>query len=223
LAFFRRTIVAIAILAVSGCTAAQVESSRMQKVVAETKTSGQACTQTISNNPQYAPLASKTALGTDQYSLEMLTNKSIPSKSEIALIYKLYGDIQGCRRIILDGLSKVHPLAVAPAIESFNESDKLWAELASGKLTWGKFNEDRKTGATQLTLKLNQAGQQIDAQLQNQHQLEIEQRQQAAAAIQQWSYQQQALANQRAAINAANRPIMTNCNYTGTTANCTSN
>jgi hypothetical protein len=188
------------------------------------KTSAQACAQNISNDPQYTPIASKTPVGaSNQYSLEMLTNKTVPSKSEIALPYKLYADNQECRKIFIDGLSRLHPLAVAPAIEAYNESDKLWAEMASGKLTWGKFNEDRKTGTTQLTLKLSQAGQQIDTQLQDQHQSEIAQRQQAAAAIQQWSYQQQLLANQQAAINAANRPVMTNCTYTGTTANCTSN
>jgi hypothetical protein len=42
--------------------------------------------------------------------------------------------------------------------------------------------------------------------LQNQHQFEVQQRQRAAEAFQQWSYQQQALANQQRAINAMNHP-----------------
>jgi hypothetical protein len=50
----------------------------------------------------------------------------------------------------------------------------------------------------------------------------MEQRQRAAAAFQQWAYQQQVLANQRAAIAAANKPTTINCSYAGTTAQCTS-
>jgi hypothetical protein len=40
--------------------------------------------------------------------------------------------------------------------------------------------------------------------------------------MQQSLYQQQLLANQRAAINAANRPVTTNCNAFGSSVNCTS-
>jgi hypothetical protein len=197
----------------------------MQKVIGETKMSLQTCRENIANNPQYAPISAKTVLGSDagDMPLEMLTDKTTASKSEIGLIYKAHKEIQDCRKIALEGLAKVHPIAVGPAIEAFDEQDKLLVELIGDKITWGTYNQQSKTLAAQTKLKLSQAGQQIDAQLQNQHQAEIAQRQQAAAAIQQWSYQQQVLANQRAAINAVNRPVITNCNYVGTTASCTSN
>ena len=36
-----------------------------------------------------------------------------------------------------------------------------------------------------------------------------------------WAYQQQVLQQNQQAINAANRPRMTNCQYVGTYLNCT--
>ena len=207
-----------------GCTGAQMEAGRMQKVVASTAASAKVCLKNIADNPEYAIITSKTPLGPDsQFSLQMLTDGTKPNKREIATLYKVYGDTQECSKIILDGASKIHPLTLLTFVESFAESDKLWAEATSGHLTWGKFNEGRKNIQTQGQARMVQADMQISAQLQNQHQLEIEQRQRAAAAMQQWSYQQQVLANQRAAINAANQPRMINCNYFGTSATCTSN
>jgi hypothetical protein len=66
------------------------------------------------------------------------------------------------------------------------------------------------------------AAAQIDAQLQNSHVFEVEQRQCAAAAFQDWSAQQQALANQRQAVSAASGPRTINCQYIGNTAQCRS-
>jgi hypothetical protein len=155
--------------------------------------------------------------------LNLFETDTKPNKQEIATLYKVYGDLQECRKIVLAGASKMHPLILLAFVEGFANSDKLWAEATSGHLTWGKFNEERKNLMTQGQARIMQVEMQVSAQLQSQHQSEIEQRQRAAAAMQQWSYQQQVLANQRAAINAANQPRMINCNYFGTSATCTSN
>ena len=77
-----------------------------------------------------------------------------------------------------------------------------------------------KDSSVDMQNKFLVAAQQIDGQLQNQHAHEVQQRQRAAAALQQWSYQQQVLANQRAAVNAMNAPKTINCQYVGNTAQC---
>jgi hypothetical protein len=59
------------------------------------------------------------------------------------------------------------------------------------------------------------ADQQWIANLKAENQEELAQRQAAAAALLQWSQQQQV-------INAINRPVVTNCNRFGATVNCTS-
>ena len=210
---------------VAGCTGAQMESSRMQKVAAETYTTGRDCLQRIIDNPEYENIKTKTYLGFDnQFPLQMLTDTSRPTKEDIKLLYKIYGETQECRKMMLDGAAKTHPLVLLTLVETFSESDKLWAEATSGKLAWGIFNQRRKDISTQAQTNMVQANMQIASQLQNQHQFEIEQRRRAAAAMQQWAYQQEALNNQRQLIDAMSRPRMTtiNCNYYGNTATCNS-
>ena len=120
----------------------------------------------------------------------MLTDTSRPTKEEIRLLYKVYGDAQECRKILLDGVAKTHPFVLLTFVGSFAESDKLWAEATGGKLAWGTFNQRRKDISTQTQTNMVQANMQIASQLQNQHQFEIDQRQRAAAAMEQWAYQQ---------------------------------
>lgn len=196
----------------------------MQAVSAETSATGQACIQNISDNPVYAPLKLKTSLDFNpQYSLQMLNDKASPNKQEISLLYRVYGDIQECRKIALDGASKTHPLILLTYVETFSDSDKLWAQVTAGRLTWGQFNQGRKDITTQGQEKMIQANAQIGSQLQNQNQAELEQRQRAAAAFQQWTHQQQQIAVQQQAVAAANRPRVINCDYYGNSAQCTSN
>jgi hypothetical protein len=214
----------VLLLSLAGCsTAAQREAARIQSVGADAKTASDACFENVANNADYAPLKSKTALNSPQYSLQMLNDKTSPSKQEISLLYRVYEDNQECRKIVLDGASKMHPLVLLAYVDTFSESDKLWAGATAGRLTWGQFNQGRKDLSTQAQEKLIQANAQIGSQLQNQNQAELAQRQRAAAAFQQWSYQQQQLAVQRQAIAAANRPRTINCDYFGNTAQCTSN
>ena len=107
-------------------------------------------------------------------------------------------------------------------VENFSAQDKLWAEAVTGRLTWGQINQGRKDLGTQLQANGTRAEMQVAAQLQNQHAFEVQQRQQAAAAFQQWTHQQQVLANQQQAINAMNAPRTINCQYAGNTAQCQS-
>ena len=205
---------AIALSLAACSTGAQREAARMQTVATEASSSGQECLQSIADNPEYAPIKAKTLLAPNtQYSLQMLNDQTSPTKPEISLLYRVYGNIQECRKILLDGASKTHPLILLTYVESFSDSDKIWAQATAGRLTWGQFNEARKNVMTQAQEKTIQANAQIGSQLQNQHQGELEQRQRAAAAFQQWAYQQQQLSLQRQAIAAANRPAVINCSF----------
>jgi hypothetical protein len=195
----------------------------MQATAAETDAFGRACIQKAADKPEYAPLKSKTVLSLDsQIPLQMLNDKTSPNKQEIALLYRVYGDLQDCRKIFLDGASKTHPLILLTLVEGYANSNKLWAQTTAGRLTWGQFNEGRKDNLTQNQQKMVQANMQISSQLQNQHQSEMEQRQRAAAAFQQWAAQQQQMALQQQAIDAANRSRTINCTYSGNTAQCDS-
>ncbi len=209
-------------LTVLGCiTGAQKESARIQKVAAEPER--------VAENPEYNGIKTKLYFGADnQPPIEMLTDKSHPTKEQIKLLYRVRNDIQRCRKILLEGPAKTNPFILLAFVNSFAESDKLWVEATGEKLAWGMFNQRRKDISTQTQVGLAQADMQIASQVRSQNEsqsaLDMEQRQRAAAAIEQWAHQQQMLANQEQAIFAESQPHTTtiSCNYygNGNTARC---
>jgi hypothetical protein len=173
------------VLSVAGCsTGAQREATRMQTVAAELQAKNDACFQHIADNPDYAALKLKTPLDVPpQYLLQMMNDQTSPNKKEISLLYRVNGDMQGCRKIALDGVSKMHPLILTTLVEFYSNSDKLWGQATAGRLTWGQFNQSRKDLRAQVQQKMMQADAQIRSELQSQNQAELAQRQQAAAAL----------------------------------------
>src|SRR5262245_20943917 len=234
-------------LSLSGCgTAVPVEPVQTQKgtvppaQTAQATTTGQAAStaqastapaagETCSAKPyskrRYAQLAKKMYLESDlnrSMPVQYLTDESRPTPVEIADLYRLHGEVQACRKILLDGATKVHPLVLAALIESFAENDRLWGQAASGRLTWGQFNEARERLALQSTVKMTEIEGQIDARLQDRDEFEVQQRQRAAAAMQLWTSQQQQLYQHQRIADAASPPRTISCNYSGNAANCTS-
>ena len=230
--FFRcGAMAAILAMGLSGCsTAVPVEPVQAQTTAAPAPqmprmaAAGESC----SAKPyakRYANLARKMYLDPDldrSMPVEYLTDESKPTQTEIADLYRLYADVQACRKILLDAAAKVHPLILTALIESFSENDRVWAAAAAGKLTWGQFNEARERLALQATVKMTEVEGQIDSQLQGRDRLEVQQRQRAAAAMEQWTSQQQQLYRQHRVADAARQPHLINCNYAGDAANCAS-
>jgi len=217
-------------LTVLGCiTGAQKESTRIQRVAAEPTPLGLDCVQRVAENPEYDGIKTKLYFGANnQPPPEMLADKSHPTKEQIMLLYKVRDDIQRCRKILLEGSAKTHPLILLTLVNSFVESDKLWVEATGGKLAWGAFNQRRKDISTQAQANLAQADTQIASQAQSrnedQPQLDTEQRQHAATAMEQWAHQQEVLANHQRAIFAESEAHITtiSCRYygNGNTASC---
>ena len=156
--------------------------------------------------------------------LQYLTDNTRPTKKDISDIYKLHADEQRCRKVLLDASSNISPAHAAIIINVYAASDKLWAEFTSRRMTWGKFNSERQAIGQQARQQQAELGMRVVSQLQNQNQFELEQRQRAIAAMQQWAYQQQVLENQRiaamgqahvAAAAVPSRPITCNFNQMG--------
>ena len=68
--------------------------------------------------------------------------------------------------------------------------------------------------------KASTIGRAVVSGLQKSHDAEIAQRREAAAALSNWSYQQQVLLQNQQMINAINRPRMTTCQYVGAYLQC---
>jgi len=224
----RPSLLYVFLVCVAGCTSgcstgAQIEGARMINANKEKGDQVSACLGEVYSKPDYAHLETKLYLKGFQFPLQYLTDPSKPNKPEITDLYKLYNELQSCRKMALDGAATVHPLLVAALVDYYSEEDRSWIDAVKGNLTWGNFNEARRSAMNQFQDRTTQANMQVGAQLQNQHQFELQQRQQAVAAMQQWAYQQKQFYQNQQAINALNRPRTINCNYYGDTATCNSN
>jgi hypothetical protein len=211
-----RFLVAISCWLLAACaTGAQVEGLRQNQIYADMKPTLDACIKAIDGDPSYAVLRTKLIIDEGIPTLEMLSDRTKPTKQDVEALYKLHNAFQGCRKIILDAAAQAHPMRVVAYAEMYTAVDRVWADLVSGKSTWGEFNQAREAAKVTGREKLAQVEAQIRSGLQHDHDTEMRQRQQAAQAMQEWSAQQQAIA-------AANRPRTTDCNFMGNTASCTS-
>ena len=87
--------------------------------------------------------------------------------------------------------------------------------MVERKITWAEAARRSQAEASETRQKLVAADREWAAELNNAHQAELAHRQAAANALMQWSLQQQM-------INAATRPVTTNCNAFGSSVSCTS-
>jgi hypothetical protein len=211
-----RSSVAAAVCCLLGAcaTGAQEELQRQTTIFNDMKPSLDACGKAINDDPSYDLLRTKMRIGTENASLQMLADKSKATPQEIASLYKLYDAYLGCRKILLEATAKTTPVRQMAYVEMFTAVDKIWADHVSGKTTWGEFNQTRDVAKAAGAQKLQEAEARIHGGLEHDHEAEMAQRQRAVNAMAEWSAQQQA-------IQAANQPRTTNCNFIGNSANCT--
>ena len=87
--------------------------------------------------------------------------------------------------------------------------------IVQRKITWAEGARRSQALSSEYRQNAAAADRQWQANLTASHNAELARRQTAGAALLQWSAQQQM-------INAANRPVMTNCSRFGNSVNCTS-
>jgi hypothetical protein len=207
----------LALLA-SGCaTGAQRQANYLAQTTVDTRSQANLCINEIYQRPEFAHLKTKMFLEPGNVTsapLEYLSDKTRPSKSDIADVYKLHAALQPCRKAYIEGVGRVHPAYVTILVNSYSEADKLWVDFASGRVTWGEFNQRRADLGRQLAQQSNEVATMIASQLQNEHQFEMAQRQRAIESLQQWAYQQQVLENQRIAGMSAAASTLS-CHYVG--------
>lgn len=126
-----------------------------------------------------------------------------------------------CHKLAIEEFGKIHPEYVASLARIFAEADADLAKAINKELTVGDLNKRALDRVNRWQAEFSQIGQRIESQLNLAHQYELTQRQIAAQALQAWAYQQQVLYNQQQLLNAATRPITTNCRYIGNSLHCT--
>jgi hypothetical protein len=162
----------------SACaTGAQTEVARMEQATVALNAENEECIDSIFAKADYDDLRIKLFLRSEPNKsppLAFWTDNKRPTKKEISEVNKLHSDLQNCRKLVLDGAPNVNPAYAAIMIEGYSASDKLWAEFASGHMTWGKFNRKRQSIAMQQHQRLSEVDIANASQLQNQNQSELE-------------------------------------------------
>ena len=129
----------------------------------------------------------------DPQKIHKLTINDYISAEETAALLEHSAAIQPCRQAALEAVAKVHPAYVVLFANMFADADSAIVKVIQKQLTIGEANQyvlDRRNHYNSEFLAVTQR---IQADLNQSHQYEIAQRQQAARALQTWGYQQQML------------------------------
>jgi hypothetical protein len=218
----RWAVLAIGLLCLSACaTIAQRQAARMNEATLAAISDATAARTRAMALPSYRILKDKLApLDGSPPSMALLANRDRPNPEEVAALLEFHHDgLSPWRTLLLQDLAKVHPALVAAMAETATESDREYARLVRGEISWGEAAAGSTQRSAELKVKLMRIGREIDTRLTVAHAYELQQRQAAMVAagqaLQQWGAQQQS-------IYGPNRPHAVNCQYVGTMLNCNS-
>jgi hypothetical protein len=212
----RSAMIASTVFFVVGCaTQAQRQFQAIktsnQEHVAELKT----CVSNVHNSPDFAPLRNHIPLNPLEVTLQQMSDTTVATPTEIQAIFSTYPQIQACRKALLNGVAQSEPSLVPILVASYNKAEDDLLAVTQQRMTWGDYVRKARDRATDTQAALLAEDRRVVSGLQQEHQAEIAQRQRAAEAIAAWAQTQEM-------INAANRPVITNCNEFGNMVNCVS-
>jgi hypothetical protein len=175
----------------------------------------QSCSMAIYNSPEFAPLREHLPSNVTQATLEQLSDNRLATDGEIKIILAVHPQLQACRKQALDRISQSTPTLVPILLATLTKNEDSLIDLIQKKQSWGTYVRGVRDRAVAQNAELQAEIRRIEAGLQQSHEAELAQRQRAAEALSQWAQTQQML-------NAANRPVITNCNQIGGMVNCVS-
>ena len=209
-----RAVLAIALLAVGGCaTKAQQEVSRIQAVAAADAPVIDACWRATVASPQYQALKAKMGEHSDSPTAGMKLNVHKATPDEAAQVLSLRQDyLAPCRKLAVESAGKVDPAIVVILVENYAKADANYAKFITRMISWGEFVTQNQALVTERRANLLAAGESIQKGLKESLAVETTRRQQAEAALSNWTRQQRIL--------LGGQPV-TNCQYVGSVLNCT--
>jgi uncharacterized membrane protein YcjF (UPF0283 family) len=197
-------------------------ATQAQRQFQTMKTSNQAslqqmktCASDVYNSPEFVPLRGHLPLNPLDVTLQQMSDSTFATPTEVQAIFAAHPHIQACRKALLSGFAQSEPSLVPILIASYNKSEDELLALTQRKVTWGDYVRGARDRATELQATLLAEDRSVVSGLNQEHQAEIAQRQRAAEALAAWAQTQEM-------INAANRPVITNCNAFGNNVNCVS-
>lgn len=212
----RGGIAVLALLLVGCATAAQRQAQQSGMETRSALAQFKACVKSVRDKPEYGQLLVHSPdLETAQPSTAQLTDETVPSEQDARLFAARFDETNPCRGQLLTALSPARPDLVPILADELAQGSAIAVLVVERKITWAENSRRVQELASSARQKIAAADRQWVADLNVSHQAEMTRRQAAGAALMQWSQQQQL-------INAATRPVVTNCNRFGSSVNCTS-
>jgi len=208
---------------VGGCaTAAEREIQRRENGLQQIEGRMRTCLERISNSAQFQQVKSRGVIWNFKPTLAQLSDSAKPTPDDLRALFDLHEQfISPCRKLILEAAALFTAAQVAAVADWFAQTDAVYVKLAQGNLTWGQAVQALSDSERQMMARSAQIDAEMRRNLAQSHNAEIARRQQAAAALSNYVYQQQVLIQNQQMIDAANRPRVTNCQYVGAYLNCT--
>lgn len=210
------------ILLLTACaTQAQKQAQNLVNQVNYAKTEAEKCISQVQKKDVYTRVDQFLILSpNDPHAIEKMTIDRFATEGEKNDLLQLHSLLFVCRKEYLENLTKAHPDFAAVVANALAQSDENIVHIMKNEMTLGRANEEKNKILSAAQNKWNSVAANITQQLNSAHLSELQNRQRAAAAMQQWSYQQQLL-------NSLNRPVIhapvtTNCHQFGNTINCQS-
>ena len=158
----------------------------------------------------------------DPDAFHKMTIDRFATQSEKDDLLQLHSMVSVCRKQNIENAGKIYPSLVGVVAHLYAENDAALARLMNDAITIGEANVLTNNARADFDTESYSAFRDINQELSSAHQSELQDRQRAAAFLQQWSFQQQLLMQNQQLINSVNKPTVTNCNYIGNTFSCRS-
>ena len=212
-----RATIAVAGLAVlCGCaTAAQRQFETMKAGNQQANAEMKGCLTAAYNSPEADPIRIHLPLNFTDATLQQLGDASYATSTEIRALLTQHERIQSCRKSFLESRSQSEPVLVPILVNAYNKGDDDVLYLTHPKISWGEFLRRSRDRSVETQLALQAADKTVISDLRREDRAERAERQRAAEAFAAWAQTQQL-------INAANKPVITNCSGFGNTVNCVS-
>lgn len=207
-------LVTSALLAACISTAAQRQATVISTTNRTASVELRACLQAVYDSPEKAPLRGHLLPpGQRTPDLQQLLDTSHITAEQRQALFVTHPKVVACREKFLNELVAIEPGQVEIIVAEYSAAENELVSLIQGKLTWGEYMQHLKVLNDDTRQRLLEEGQRMNARLQQSHEAELARRQAAAQAFAQYMQTQQA-------INAASRPVITNCTSAGDTATC---
>src|ERR1044072_668943 len=134
-------------------------------------------------------------------SLAQQADPTRATSEETKLILSFHQKYQlPCRQDTLLAISRGQPAAVLVLAESFVRSDANYLNLVERRIPWGEYNKEVKAFRHDFAVRLMAAAQAIESDREDPQRYQARQRQ-AAAALSDWTRQQQGLVRLQRLVN----------------------